>query len=206
MSLTFVRPTNRTLRSRSFSYRNAIMCALGLIVSLGSVGCASRPSQLVVTAAPGNTYIKERFSHHLTDLQALTKKNYRGSSIHIAPPVNAAYEDWRKMPVGQIRGRNQGGLTAWKLLSGHATVYFAQWKGKVPDWLIRHEALHTILLSNGILGHPEEYAPLFGKSYWWLPEDYFIKKHHEVLEAANAASCCPYCQHSRSEVVGKRPN
>ncbi len=157
------------------------------------VGCASRTAAPLITAAPGNSYIKERFTSHLKDLEGATHKKFKGNTIHIAPPVAATYEDWRKMPVGQIRGRNQGGLTAWKILSGQATVYFAQWKGKVPDWLIRHEALHAILLSNGVPGHPEEYAQLFGKSYWWLPEDYFIKHRREIVEAAGSASCCPYC-------------
>jgi hypothetical protein len=194
MPFPLARSVNPTTHNLSAYGRNLLSILLGLFVSLGSISCASRPGQPTITAAPGNAYIKERFDHHLKELEELTKKRYRGNSIHIAPPVNATYEDWRKMPVGQIRGRNQGGLTAWKLLSGHSTVYFAQWKGKVPDWLIRHEALHTILLSNGILGHPEDYAPFFGKSYWWLPEDYFIKKRNEIVEAAHAASCCPYCE------------
>jgi len=165
---------------------------------LGMASCANNPGLPTITADPGNAYVKDRFTHHLKELESMTKKNFRGESIHIAAPVTATYEDWRKMPVGQIRGRKQGGLTAWKLLSRHATVYFAQWQGKVPDWLIRHEALHTILLSNGILGHPEEYTPLFGKSYWWLPEDYFIKHRGELVEAAvGTAACCSYCEHPR---------
>jgi len=166
--------------------------SLAAALALGSVGCASRPGAPVITAASGNTHVKERFGDHLKELEELTKKKFRGSTIHIAAPIPAIYEDWRKMPVAPIRGRNQGGLTAWKMLSGEATVYLAQWKGKVPDWLIRHEALHAILLSNGILGHPEEYVPLFGKAYWWLPENYFIKKNREVVEACDSASCCPY--------------
>ena len=113
------------------------------------------------------------------------------------PPVKGIYRDWRKMPVGKIRGRRQGGLTSWKVLSGHTTVYFAQWNGVVPDWLVRHEALHTILLSNGITGHPEEYAIHFGKAYWWLPEDFFIKRNRErtLLTAAAAKPYeeCPCC-------------
>lgn len=183
------RPTNGPCR---FPVRAIALCALAG-VAVSALGCAARTGQPVITAEPGNTYIRERFTSHLKDLEQASRKKFRGNAIHIAAPVRASYEDWRKMPVGRIRGRQQGGLTSWKLLSGQATVYFAQWKGKVPDWLIRHEALHAILLSNGVLGHPEEYAYLFAKTYWWLPEDYFIGQSREIIEAADEASCGPHC-------------
>jgi len=118
------------------------------------------------------------------------------------------------MPVAKIRGREQGGLTSWKVLGSSTTVYFAHWKGVVPDWLIRHEALHTILLSNGITGHPVDYASLFGRPYWWLPEEFFLERHHEKTKFAVApvvaeegevlSASCPYCQPMSGSLRNRR--
>lgn len=172
-----------------------------LIVSLAALtGCttvASSPPS--ISADAGNAHIRTRFEYHIKDLERSISKKYKGKSVHIAAPQAATYEDWRKMPVARIRGREQGGLTSWKVLGNTTTVYFAHWKGVVPDWLIRHEALHTILLSNGITGHPVEYASLFGRPYWWLPEEFFLERSKSLAAHKNGKSkvltsaCCPYC-------------
>ncbi|MEM0897421.1 MAG: hypothetical protein AAGJ79_11110 [Verrucomicrobiota bacterium] len=129
-----------------------------------------------ITADPGNADIEQRLVVHLRELHNLTGLEYKGRTIHIAAPVAGFTKDWRDMPIAKIRGHSQGGLTAWKVLEGHTTVYLAHWKGHIPDWLVRHEALHVILLSHGITGHPQEYSQYFEKPYWWLPEDHFMKK------------------------------
>lgn len=133
-------------------------------------------SNPVITADPSAAVLKRRFTDQMQDLELATGKRYRGRTIHINAPVPAIYRDWRQMPVAKIRGRRQGGLTSWRASNGHTTVSLAAWRGNTPEWLIRHEALHTILLSHGITGHPSRYASLFGKSYWWMPESYYRQK------------------------------
>ena len=133
-------------------------------------------SNPVITADPSAAVLKRRFTDQMQDLELATGKRYRGRTIHINAPVPAIYRDWRQMPVAKIRGRRQGGLTSWRASNGHTTVSLAAWRGNTPEWLIRHEALHTILLSHGITGHPSRYASLFGKSYWWMPESHYRQK------------------------------
>ena len=179
-------------------------------LALGVVGSSCIYSNPVITAAPDSALLKQRFAAQLRDLEAATGKRYRGKTVHINSPVPAIYRDWRKMPVAKIRGRRQGGLTSWRSAPGHTSVYFASWRGHTPEWLVRHEALHTVLLSHSITGHPSRYASLFGKSYWWMPESYYRQKARakgktrplvrsifkkpkpdspdEVL-----AACCPIC-------------
>jgi len=158
--------------------------------------------------------LKQRFVEQMRDLELATGKRYRGKSIHINSPVPAIYQDWRKMPVAKIRGRRQGGLTSWRAAPGHTTVSLAAWRGQTPDWLIRHEALHTVLLSHSITGHPSRYASLFAKSYWWMPESYYREKaqnegREDILPLLRSvfqqprragqqgpevlAACCPIC-------------
>jgi len=137
----------------------------------------------VITSDSGAVQLKTRFTNQLRDLEYATGKRYKGKSIHIKDPVPAIYRDWRKMPVAKIRGRRQGGLTSWRAVPGHTTVYLASWRGNTPEWLIRHEALHTVLLSHNITGHPSRYANLFAKSYWWMPESYYRDKARAKSEA-----------------------
>ena len=114
------------------------------------------------------------------------------------------------MPVARIRGREQGGLTSWNVLGGSTSVYLAHWKGVVPDWLIRHEALHVILLSHGITGHPAEYAPLFGHPYWWLPEEFFLKRNKAKMASTPNANgeleaACSLCMWPSGSLRNRRP-
>ncbi|MFT4546920.1 MAG: hypothetical protein ACI9UA_000171 [Pseudoalteromonas tetraodonis] len=191
--------------------RALLAIASGFVLS--SCVLTSNP---VVTSAPEATVLKKRFTEQMRELELATGKRYRGKTIHINAPVPAIYRDWRKMPVAKIRGRRQGGLTSWRSSIGHTSVSLAEWRGQTPDWLVRHEALHAVLLSHGITGHPSRYAGLFGKSYWWMPEAYYRDKARaEKLREKNKgksrpllrtvfkrskkdkdetlAGCCPMC-------------
>jgi hypothetical protein len=170
-------------------------------------------SNPVITSEPDSAILKKRFTDQIRDLELATGKRYKGKSIHINSPVPAIYRDWRMMPVAKIRGRRQGGLTSWRANQGHTSVYLAAWRGDTPSWLIRHEALHTVLLSHNITGHPSRYANLFGKSYWWMPESYYREKANRdakddgrpllrsVFKRSRPddpgeevlAACCPVC-------------
>ena len=170
--------------------------------------------------------LKKRFTEQLRDLELATGKHYKGKTIHINAPVNAIYRDWRLMPVAKIRGRRQGDLTSWRSSVGHTTVSLASWRGRTPDWLIRHEALHTVLLSNGITGHPSRYASLFAKSYWWMPEAYYREKARNEQkktgkgrpllrtvfnrsakrEDETLAGCCPMCGVDYKILAGAEPD
>jgi len=192
----------------------AARALLAIAFGLFACSCVLVNSNPVVTAEPDSAILKKRFLRQLEDLELATGKRYRGKTIHINSPVPAIYRDWRMMPVAKIRGRRQGGLTSWRAAPGHTSVYLASWRGETPSWLIRHEALHTVLLSNRITGHPSRYASLFGKSYWWMPESYFREKSKGAAgessrplallrsafraPAGNAdaeivAACCPMC-------------
>ncbi|MEM9481666.1 MAG: hypothetical protein AAGA58_18605 [Verrucomicrobiota bacterium] len=161
---------NRTKSRLSLAIAATVAAVL---VSCAGLGIGQWPT---ITAEPGNEQIKERLIVHLRELHNLTGLDYRGRSIHIVKPIAGFTKDWRDMPVATIRGRKQGGLTSWKVLEGHSTVYLSHWNGHTPDWLVRHEALHVILLSHGITGHPQEYSQYFARPYWWLPEDHFVQK------------------------------
>ncbi|MGI9244078.1 MAG: hypothetical protein ACR2RV_24995 [Verrucomicrobiales bacterium] len=188
--------------------RILLAIAFGLFAS----SCVLLNSRPVITSETDSVVLKKRFIAQLEDLELATGKRYKGKTIHINSPVPAIYRDWRMMPVARIRGRRQGGLTSWRSNPGHTSVYLASWRGDTPAWLIRHEALHTVLLSHSITGHPSRYAKLFGKSYWWMPESYFKEKGSSPTEAASrpllrgvfarskgAATgevlegCCPMC-------------
>lgn len=139
----------------------------------------------------------KRVRAQIRDLEEQTGKRFRGETVEIRKPVAAKYTDWRGMPVAKIRGRYQGGLTSWKVLESHATVHLAQAKGKIPEWLVRHESLHVILLSNGIPGHPRSYAKYFDKPYWWMPEGSLrrgaIIGEKNIDTAFNTFASCPIC-------------
>ena len=160
--------------------------ASGLVLS--SCVFTSRPT---ITAAPESAELRNRFITQMHDLELATGKRYKGRAVHINAPVPAIYRDWRKMPVAKIRGRRQGGLTSWRAATGQTTVSLAAWRGYTPEWLIRHEALHTVLLSHGITGHPSRYASLFGKSYWWMPEAYYRNKAKSERESEQKKSDRP---------------
>ena len=162
-------------KTLSMTNANTARVLLAIAFGLFAPSCVFN-SNPVITAEPDSALLKKRFTEQLRDLEFATGKRYRGRTIHINSPVPAIYRDWRKMPVAKIRGRRQGGLTSWRAASGHTTVYLASWRGHIPTWLIRHEALHTVLLSHSITGHPSRYASLFGKSYWWMPESYYREK------------------------------
>jgi hypothetical protein len=183
--------------------------AFGLVLT--SCVFTSNP---VITSESDSVALKKRFTDQMRDLELTTGKRYKGKSIHINSPVPAIYRDWRLMPVAKIRGRRQGGLTSWRSSAGHTSVSLASWRGTTPEWLIRHEALHAVLLSHGITGHPSRYASLFTKSYWWMPEAYYREKAKNQKtkkatsrpmvrtvfrrpkggqEAEITAACCPIC-------------
>jgi len=167
----------------------------GLSIAIFLAACSQPHSNPAFVAPEGQGELVARIRGELRDLEAATGKHFRGRTIEVRAPTSAAYADWRGMPVAKIRGTYQGGLTAWKILERNATVYFAHNEGTIPDWLIRHEALHIILLSNGIPGHPRKYSKYFTHPYWWMPEDEYQRKvfslgiFHPALEAA-----CPVCR------------
>ena len=172
--------------------RTLPLCTLAMVL-VGA--CSSTVSNPKFVAPEGQHYLKERVRAQLRDLEELTGKRFRGQVIELAEPVASKYSDWRGMPVAEIRGREQGGLTSWKVLEKEAKIYFAHRNGKIPEWLIRHETLHTILLSNGIPGHPSRYIRHFARAYWWLPETKMRRSAHLALREA---SCCPIC----GEIIG----
>ena len=189
------------------SVASAARVLIALALALVGASCTLH-SNPVITAAPDSAALKKRFTDQMRDLEFATGKRYRGKSIHINSPVPAIYRDWRQMPVAKIRGRRQGGLTSWRANPGHTTVYLASWRGQIPQWLIRHEALHAVLLSHNITGHPSRYASLFSKSYWWMPESYYrekggsqsrrqvrsvFRRSNRAGEQETLAACCPMC-------------
>lgn len=155
--------------------------------------CTSPHSNPEFIAPKGQEQLAGRVKSQLKELEQATGKRYRGQTVEIKQPVRAKYADWRGMPVAKIRGRYQGGLTSWKVMEGHATVYLAHAKGEIPEWLVRHESLHVILLSNGIPGHPRSYARHFDKPYWWMPEGSLRRGalHGDKEYDKAAASCAP---------------
>jgi len=163
------------------------------------LAACSRPYSNPEFIAPNSQgALAGRIQGQMRELEQVTGKRFRGTTVEIKSPVSARYADWRGMPVAKIRGRYQGGLTSWKVLEGHATVYLAHAKGKIPDWLVRHESLHVILLSNGIPGHPRSYSRYFDQAYWWMPEGSLRRgalngeRSIDTSTAACAASC-PIC-------------
>lgn len=174
---------------------------LSLPLALFAAACSSHFSNPTFLAPEGEGELVGRVRKQVRDLERDTGKRYRGTVIELTEPVPAKYADWRGMPVAKIRGRYQGGLTSWKVLDGHATVYFAHAEGEIPDWLIRHEALHVILLSNGIPGHPRAYSKYFEKPYWWMPEGslrrgaFAGEKSIDTTEAS-----CPVCGVTAAEL------
>jgi hypothetical protein len=193
---------------RSSFRKSLVISFLALIVLNGCTTTASSPA--LITADAGNAHIRTRFEFHLKDLEKSIHMSYKGKTVHIAAPIAASYQDWRKMPVASIRGREQGGLTSWKVLGGSTSVYLAHWKGVVPDWLIRHEALHVILLSHGITGHPVEYASMFGHAYWWLPEEFFLERNKAKVasipdENEELTAACPLCKPFSGSLRNRRP-
>ncbi len=171
-----------------------------LVAATAFCACTTPHSNPRFVAAAEQDQLAGRVKAQLRDLEGATGKRFRGQSVEIAPPTRAKYADWRGMPVAKIRGRYQGGLTSWKVMEGHATVYFAHNKGTIPEWLVRHETLHVILLSNGIPGHPRGYAQYFDKPYWWMPEGtlrrgafHGDKEIDTAAAAMDEAACCPIC-------------
>jgi hypothetical protein len=164
-----------------------------LFATLLLAACTNPYSTPEFIAPKGQEALVGRVQTQLRDLEESTGKRFRGETVEIKQPTRAKYADWRGMPVAKIRGRYQGGLTSWKVMEGHATVYLAHAKGKIPEWLVRHESLHVILLSNGIAGHPRSYSRYFDKPYWWMPEGslrrgaFLGDKEYETA----AASCAP---------------
>lgn len=147
---------------------------LGLFFAFILTGC-HRPYSEPAFIAPKekekpNQWLVSQIKGQIRDLEKKTGKRFKGDAIKVHDPVSAKYEDWRGMPVAKIRNKFQGGLTSWKGSDNVAAVYFAHADGSIPEWLIRHESLHVILLSNGILGHPKKYTKHFKKSYWWTQE------------------------------------
>jgi hypothetical protein len=141
-----------------------------LLLALLLSACTTPHSDPTFVAPDGQSRLVRRIRGEIHDLERSTGRRFRGDTIEIFQPEKARYSDWRGMPVAKIRGRYQGGLTSWKILDRYATVYLAHANGAIPDWLIRHEALHVILLSNGIPGHPRKYSKYFERAYWWMPE------------------------------------
>lgn len=148
--------------------------AVGLLIAFALIGCHYPYSEPAFIAPKGNKkpnqWLTLQIKAQIRDLETKTGKRFKGNSIRVHDPITAKYEDWRGMPVAKIRNKFQGGLTSWKESDNEAAVYFAHADGKIPEWLIRHESLHVILLSNGILGHPKKYTKYFKKPYWWTQE------------------------------------
>ena len=148
--------------------------ALTLLIVFALIGCHYPYSEPAFIAPKGkekpNQWLVSQIKGQIRDLETKTGKRFKGDSIKVHDPISAQYEDWRGMPVAKIRNKFQGGLTSWKASENEAAVYFAHADGSIPEWLIRHESLHVILLSNGILGHPKKYTKYFKKPYWWTQE------------------------------------
>ncbi len=167
----------------------------GISIAIFLAACSQPYSDPAFVAPEGQDKLVARIRGELRDLETVTGKHFRGRTIEVRAPTSAAYADWRGMPVAKIRGTYQGGQTPWKILERNATIYLAHAKGTIPDWLIRHEALHIILLSNGIPGHPHKYSKYFTHPYWWMPEEDYQRKvfsraiFNPALEAA-----CPVCR------------
>ncbi len=171
---------------------------LSLLCALFTPACTTPHSDATILAPEGQSRLVRRIRGEIHDLERRTGRRYRGRTIELRPPVRARYTDWRGMPVAKIRGRQQGGLTSWKVIDRHATVTFAHRKGAIPDWLVRHEALHVILLSNGIPGHPRSYAKYFGKDYWWMPESNLRRGAFSNRESTDTIyAACPLCPPQR---------
>ncbi|MFP6872393.1 MAG: hypothetical protein VCA55_02695 [Verrucomicrobiales bacterium] len=171
----------------------AALSVLSITLFLGA--CSQPYSSPAFVAPEGQDKLVARIRGELRDLETATGKHFRGRTIEVRAPTSAAYADWRGMPVAKIRGTYQGGLTAWKILERNAIVYLAHAKGTIPDWLIRHEALHIILLSNGIPGHPRKYSKYFTHSYWWMPEEEYQRKvFSQAIFHPAAKAACPVCR------------
>jgi len=170
----------------------------GLFMVFSLIGCHHPYSEPAFIAPKGNEkpnqWLTLQIKAQIRDLETKTGKRFKGNSIRVHDPISAKYEDWRGMPVAKIRNKFQGGLTSWKASDNEAAVYFAHADGKIPEWLIRHEALHVILLSNDILGHPKKYTRYFNKPYWWMQETAEPPKNliGEKLNVPTYASC-PIC-------------
>ena len=170
----------------------AALIALSTLTLLSA--CKQTFSNPTFIAPEGQEELVARIRGQIRELEQISGKHFRGKTIELRAPASAEYEDWRGMPVAKIRGTYQGGLTAWKILERNAIVYLAHVEGKIPDWLIRHEALHVILLSNGIPGHPRKYSRLFEHAYWWMPEeDYRRKAFTRPFFRSFTKAACPIC-------------
>ena len=171
---------------------------LGLFIAFALTGCHHPFSEPAFIAPKGtekpNQWLVSQIKGQIRDLETKTGKRFKGDVIKVHDPISAKYEDWRGMPVAKIRNKFQGGLTSWKGSDNEAAVYFAQADGSIPEWLIRHESLHIILLSNGILGHPKKYTKHFKKPYWWTQETAEPPKNltNRKLDESTHASC-PIC-------------
>ncbi|HIG84713.1 MAG TPA: hypothetical protein EYG40_06105 [Verrucomicrobia bacterium] len=171
---------------------------LSLFIAFILSGCHHPYSEPTFTAPKGkenpNQWLVSQIKGQIRDLETKTGKRFKGDTIKVHDPISAKYEDWRGMPVAKIRNKFQGGLTSWKEADNVAAVYFAHADGSIPEWLIRHESLHVILLSNGILGHPKKYIKHFKKSYWWTQETADQPKHltNRKLNELTHTSC-PTC-------------
>ena len=170
----------------------AALYGLSIATLLGS--CSPHYSDPSFIAPEGQEKLVARIRGELRDLERVSGKHFRGKTIELRAPASAEYADWRGMPVAKIRGTYQGGLTAWKILERNAIVYLAHSQGNIPDWLIRHEALHVILLSNSIPGHPRKYSRLFDHPYWWMPEEEYKRRAFKgPLYKRLTKAACPIC-------------
>ena len=170
----------------------AALYALSCATLLGA--CSQTHSNPAFIAPEGQDKLVARIRGQIRELEQASGKYFRGKTIELRTPASAEYADWRGMPVAKIRGTYQGGLTAWKILERNAIVYLAHSEGNIPDWLIRHEALHVILLSNGIPGHPRKYSKLFDYPYWWMPEEEYRRKAFTLpLYKRFTRAACPVC-------------
>ena len=166
------------------------------LITVGLASCSKPLTDPVVFSASekDNTLI-EKITNEIKDLEKKTGKRFQGNSIKVHKPIKASYSDWRGMPVAKIRGNFQGGLTSWKMIDQQAAIYLAHADGYIPEWLIRHECLHVILLSNNITGHPNKYTKHFELPHqWsegteWTPNNKFTLSQREELIAS-----CPICR------------
>lgn len=167
-------------------------------ITLGLTSCSKPLTDPVIFSSNNkDNSLINKIETQLHDLEKKTGKRFKGNSIKIHEPVEATYSDWRGMPVAKIRGNLQGGLTSWKLIDQQAAIYLAQTKGHIPNWLIRHECLHVILLSNDITGHPKKYAKFFELPHHWIEDTEWSKdKKFSFRPREEVLASCPICRNS----------
>lgn len=101
--------------------------------------------------------LSARVSEQIRDLEKAT-------GLELALPyritvVEAVHIDSEGVPLGV--SPNNRGAAGWTEFENPIILTFPVAEAiPIPTRVIRHECLHAILLSNGIVGHPEQYKHL----------------------------------------------